>query len=130
MRDAGTHCEYIAVYVDDLMIASHNPKGIIDALKGEPHKFKLKGVGPISYHLGNDYFRDPDGTLCVGPKKYIEKMAVEYQRLFGTTPSRKISSPLDKNDHPELDDSPLLDFEGICKYQSLLGTLQGARGSS
>ena len=75
-------------------------------------------------HLGNDYFRDDDGTLCVGPKKYIEKMAVEYQRLFGTTPSRKYSSPLDKNDHPELDESPLLDNEGICKYQSLIGTLQ------
>ena len=63
MRDAGTHYECIAVYVDDLMIASHDPKGIIDALKGEPHKFKLKGVGPISYHLGNDYFRDPHCTL-------------------------------------------------------------------
>ena len=48
MRDAGTHYECIAVYVDDLMIASHDPKGIIDALKGEPHNFKLKGVGPIS----------------------------------------------------------------------------------
>ena len=124
MRDAKTHYEYIAVYVDDLMIVSHDPQSIITALKGEPHSFKLKGVGPISYHLGNDYFRDEDGTLCVGPKKYIEKMAVEYQRLFGTVPSRKVSSPLEKNDHPELDDTPLLDNEGICKYQSLIGTLQ------
>ena len=66
-RDAGTHYEYIAVYVDDLMIVSHDPKAIIETLKGEPHSFKLKGVGPVSYHLGNDYFRDDDGTLCVGP---------------------------------------------------------------
>ena len=124
MRDAGSHYEYIAVYVDDLMIVSHDPKSIVDTLRGDPYNFKLKGVGPVSYHLGNDYFRDDDGTLCVGPKKYIEKMAVEYKRLFGETPSRKVSSPLDKNDHPELDDSPLLDDEGIRKYQSLIGTLQ------
>ena len=47
MRDAGTHYEYIAVYVDDLMIASHDPKAIVDALRSEPINFKLKGVGPI-----------------------------------------------------------------------------------
>ena len=124
MRDAGTHYEYIAVYVDDLMIASHAPQGIIDALMAKPHNFKLKGTGRVTYHLGNDYFRDKDGTLCVGPKKYIEKMAVEYERLFGSAPSRKYASPLEKNDHPELDDSPLLDEEGIRRYQSLIGTLQ------
>ena len=123
MRDAGTHYEYVAVYVDDLMIASHDPKAIVDSLRGV-HKLKLKGVGPITYHLGNDYFRDEDGTLCVGPKAYIEKMVAEYQRLFGEKPCRKYSSPLDKGDHPELDDSPILDDEGIRKYQSLVGTLQ------
>ena len=35
-----------------------------------------------------------------------------------------MQSPLEKNDHPELDDSPLLDQDGIAKYQSLIGTLQ------
>ena len=33
MRDAGTHYEYIAVHVDDLVIASHDPKSITDALR-------------------------------------------------------------------------------------------------
>ena len=84
----------------------------------------LGSLGTMTYHLGNDYFRDEDGTLCVGPRKYIEKMVVEYQRLFGSTPKRTVLSPLDKNDHPELDDSPLLNDDGIAKYQSLIGTLQ------
>jgi hypothetical protein len=47
--------EYIAVYVDDLLIAARNPNEIFKLLK-ENHKFKLKGVGPLTYHLGCDYF--------------------------------------------------------------------------
>ena len=35
-------------------------------------------------------------------------------------------SPLEKNDHPELDDSELLDIKGIKLYQSLVGSLQWA----
>ena len=61
-----------ADFVDDLIIAPRNPQSIIDQLQSKPHAFKLKGTGPIDYHLGCDYFRDEDGTLCVGPKKYIE----------------------------------------------------------
>ena len=124
MRDAGDHYEYIAVYVDDLLIASRNPQGIIDQLQAKPHSFKLKGTGPVDFHLGCDYFRDEDGTLCVGPKKYIERMETAYKNHFGTTPSQRYQSPLDKGDHPELDDSPLLDADGVAKYQSLIGTLQ------
>jgi hypothetical protein len=64
--------EYIAVYTDDLTIASRDPRKIINAL-GNNLGFNLKGVGPISYHLGCDYTRDPYGTLCCGPRKYIRK---------------------------------------------------------
>ena len=124
MREAGDHYEYIAVYVDDLMIASREPQKIVDGLTAKPHEFKLKGTGKVTYHLGNDFFRDEDGTLCVGPRKYIERMAAEYERMYGEKPSRKVSSPLEKNDHPELDESPLLDDQGIRQYQSLIGTLQ------
>ena len=31
---------------------------------------------------------------------------------------------MERNDHPELDDSELLDEDGMKKYQSLIGTLQ------
>jgi Reverse transcriptase (RNA-dependent DNA polymerase) len=51
--------EYIAVYVDDLLIAARNPNEIVKILK-ENHKFKLKGVGPLSYHVGCEYFRDKE----------------------------------------------------------------------
>ena len=65
MRCNGDVYEYIAVYVDDLAIAAMNPKVIVDVLVNK-YKYKLKGVGPIKFHLGCDFARDPDGTLHLG----------------------------------------------------------------
>ena len=122
MRDMGDHYEYIGVYVDDCAIVSKNPQGIIDTLVND-HKFKLKGTGPITFHLGCDYFRDEHGVLCYAPRKYIEKMLENYKRIFGKNP-KDAYSPLTKGDHPELDSSELLDDEWTKIYQSLIGALQ------
>ena len=54
--------EYIAVYVDDLFIAAESPSAIIDIFKTKYH-LKVKGYGKLNYHLGSDYFEDPEGTL-------------------------------------------------------------------
>ena len=78
----GDHYDYIAVYVDDLLIASKDPKSNIDTLESDPVNFKLKGSGPLSFHLGCDYFREDDGTRCYGPKKYITRMSEAYVRMF------------------------------------------------
>jgi hypothetical protein len=45
-------------------MALKNPTEVTNALRNN-HGYKLKGVGPITYHLGNDYKRDPDGILYV-----------------------------------------------------------------
>jgi Reverse transcriptase (RNA-dependent DNA polymerase) len=124
MRKKQDVYEYIAVYVDDLAIAAIDPGEIIDTLKSK-HKLNFKGVGPLAFHLGCDFQRDDDGTLSFGPKKYIQKMMDNYERLFGMKP-KEYSSPLEKNDHPELDGTELLTGEDICTYQSMLGAAQWA----
>ena len=63
MGHKGDHWEYVAVYVDDLLIASREPNLIIQLLE-EVHRFKLKGSGPTSFHLGCDFTRDEDSVLC------------------------------------------------------------------
>ena len=123
MRAKEDHYEYIGVYVDDLAIASKDPQAIVDALT-KKHKLKLKGTGPMSYHLGCDYFRDKKGVLCGSPRTYVEKLIGAYERMFGAKPRMTYASPIEKGDHPELDDTPLLDDAGIRKYQSMLGALQ------
>ena len=83
----GSHYEYIAVYVDDLAICMKDPKSFCDTLK-EKYKLKLKGVGPINYHLGCGYTRDEDGTLVADPRKYVEKILESYEKTFGEKPKK------------------------------------------
>jgi Reverse transcriptase (RNA-dependent DNA polymerase) len=125
MRLSSNSYDYLGVYVDDLTIVSNDPQAIIADLANK-YRFKLKGTGPIQFHLGMDFFRDADGVLCISAKKYIDKMVSSFERLFGTTPNQKVTSPLDKGDHPEFDTSELLDDEGIQQYQSLIGALEWA----
>jgi len=48
-----------------------------------------------------------------------------YEQMYGKQP-RRYSSLLEKNDHPEIDDSKELIEEDITKYQSMIGALQWA----
>ena len=64
--------EYIAIYVDDLLITSEEPQGIIQHLK-EKLKLKMKGDGPLEYHLGCDYKLEKDGTLVAQPIRYATR---------------------------------------------------------
>ena len=121
----GKSYEYIGVYVDDLAMALSDPKTFVTTLEVK-YKFKLKGTGPLEFHLGCDFYRDEHEVLCMHPRKYIDRMVDSYQRMFGEKPKTNISSPLEKGDHPECDTSDLLGTEGITQYQSLVGQLQWA----
>ena len=52
-------------------------------------------------------------------------MEEAYKIMFnGETPPTKHKTPLDKNDHPEVDTSEFLTSDGIAKYMTLIGQLQ------
>ena len=72
-------------YVDDLLIASNHPKGLVELLSSR-HKFKLKGTGPTSHHLGCDFGRDDDGALNFSLRKCIEKVFDCHFNMFGPKP--------------------------------------------
>ena len=78
----------------------------------------------MTYHLGADYFEDPDGTFVSQPKKYIDELAYTYRRLFNEDPPKGYKTPLDKNDHPELDTSEILEGDMAAKYLTMVGQLQ------
>ena len=115
-----THFEYIAVYVDDLTICMQDPQTFCDMLK-EKYKLKLKGIGPISYHLGCGYTRDEDETLVADPRKYVGKILESYEKMFGENPN-KTRTPLVVGDHPENDLSGFCDQDQIKEYQQLWTT--------
>ena len=58
------------------------------------------------------------------PKKYIEKLKETYIRLFNTEPSKGLKTPLEKNDHPELDTSEILEGQEVNHYLTMVGQLQ------
>ena len=51
MRDKGDHYEYIACYVDDIMIFSRDTQAIIKEVETS---YSLKGVGYPEYYLGGN----------------------------------------------------------------------------
>ena len=60
------------------------------------YHLKVKGDGKLTYHLGAEYFEDQDGTFASQPKKYIDKLADTYKRLFNEDPPKGYKTPLDK----------------------------------
>ena len=118
----GTCYEYIAVYVDDLAIVAKDPQAFCNKLK-KRYNLKLKGVGPLEYHLGCTYKKDPDGTLAADPRRYVNKMLESYERMFKEKP-RKSRPPLEEGDHPELHTPELCDGHQTNQLQTLVGQLQ------
>ena len=67
------HYECITICVDDLLITHKDPKSTTHVLTIK-HYFKLKGMGPISYHLDYYFGRDDDSVLHFAPKDHIDTM--------------------------------------------------------
>ena len=62
--------------------------------------------------------------LVSQPRKYIDKLADTYKRLFYEDPPKGYKTPLDKNDHPELNTSEILQGNMTVKYLTMVGQLQ------
>ena len=93
------------------------------------NNLKIKGEGPLKYHLGYDYHMDPDGTLVAHPKKYISKILDSFHQMFPDENLPQVKSSLDKNDHPELDNSDLAsdDYNGLRRYDILAHVMSMSR---
>ena len=78
----------------------------------------------MKYHLRCDYHMDPDGTLVAQPKKYISKILDSFHQMFPGESLPQVKSPLDKIDHPELDNSELASDDLITKFMCMVGQLQ------
>ena len=83
-RDGGDHYEYIARYVDDILIFSKSPMRIIIDLK---KSYPLQGVGIPEYYLGGDFKikkgrNDSGDTFTICAKTYITNVVKNIERLF------------------------------------------------
>ena len=146
MRKQDDHYEYIATWVDDLLVFSKKPMEIINTIK---ETYDLKGVGAPEYYLGSDYLQasnqvdnNPKGISTVGNEENDKtlsplwlrqgiKTAFSARTYISNTIDRletmigkefpQFDTPMSETLHPELDDSPLLDSTRHSQFRSLVG---------
>ena len=105
----------IALYVDDLLIASASKSELYEVKEYLKRTYEMKDLGPVNKFLGMN-IRQTENSISVSLTDYIEKKAKEYN----FTDIRPVYNPLQK--HVDYyGDSP--SFEDITAYQSLVGTL-------
>ena len=126
MRDAGDHWEYIAKYIDDLLIISKTPMEILNQLKKPKGPYNFKGVGSPEYYLGGDinvyYVGDSIEKLYLSSKTYITRICDKIETLMEWK-LKGFMNPLDPNYHAEIDDSDFLVGDDISKYRMMVGSL-------
>jgi hypothetical protein len=101
-----------------------DPKSFTNTLQ-KKYNFKLKGTGPIEFYLGQSFSWNDDGEMEITVKHYVDKMIDTYVQLYGEKP-RKVSSPPEQNDHPEMDDFPFLGQDQTQQFQSRIEAIQWA----
>jgi hypothetical protein len=74
-------------YVDDLCLGMLDPKSFTDILQ-KKYNFKLKGTGPIDFHLGQSFSQNDDGEMEISAKRYVDKMIDTYVQLMGRNPGK------------------------------------------
>ena len=126
MRDAGDHYEYIAKYIDDLLIIAKDPKAILDQMRKPKGPYEFKGVGSPNYYLGGDikitYKGDSITELELSARTYIGRICEKIESLMGWT-LKNYNNPMDPSYHAEVDNSDFLEGDDISKYRMMVGSL-------
>jgi hypothetical protein len=103
-----SHYEYLATYIDDILIWSKDPMAIIKSLE---KTYMLKSVGiPEHYSGGNVEFlgeawKNQGLGLDLSAEIYIQNVIPKFEGLFGKE-FEPIKTPMSEGYHPEIDDAP------------------------
>jgi hypothetical protein len=124
-KDDGSY-EYLASYVDDIIVISTDPMSIIEKLR---ETYILKGVGTPENYLGGNFHQLKDPILnamhiktALSVKTYIGNSVEKFERMFEHS-MRESKYPMAEGYHPELDDTMLLDDSMSTKYRAIIGSL-------
>jgi hypothetical protein len=109
MVSKSSHYEYLATYVDDILIWSKDTMAVIKALE---KTYMLKSVGIPEYYLGGNVefleeaWKNQGLGLALSISTYIQKDIPKFEGLFGKE-LKPIKTPISEGYTPEVDDSPL-----------------------
>jgi len=77
--------------------AAKDSKSITDLLQ-DKYQFMHMGTGATSFHLSCNFIRDEDATMCMPPRKYIEKLLGTYEHIFCSKPEQNVTHPVENGD--------------------------------
>jgi hypothetical protein len=106
MVDKSSHYEYLATYLDDILIWTKDPMAVIKSLE---KTYMLKSVGIPKYYLGGNMeflgeeWKNQGLGLAISAKTYIKNVIPKFEGLFGKE-FKPIKIPMSEGYHPEVDD--------------------------
>jgi len=65
---------YIALYIDDLIIASENEKDILTIKRRLSERFEMKDLGIARKFLGMEIEYENDGSIKIHQNQYIQQL--------------------------------------------------------
>jgi transposase InsO family protein len=127
LRSQGSILTVIALYVDDLLIASNSLEGLNALKQALSHRFSMKDLGEAHYVLGIQIDRDRAArTLSISQREYVHKVL----ERFGMSDCKSVVTPLESNVKLTKADCPaptaVKDTAFIRLYQSAVGAVMYA----
>eukprot|EP00978_Attheya_sp_CCMP212_P025247 scaffold80878_cov54-Attheya_sp.AAC.1 len=116
--------EFIATYVDDLLVFSRDPNPIIDEIKDD---YILKGAGKPEYYLGadmaalNQEWQHDSVKSAISFNTYIKRVTECFELLEGGNTLPKAAIPMSSEYHAKLDTSPFISPLMATKYRGMIG---------
>jgi hypothetical protein len=115
--------EYIASYVDDIIVVSKEPLQLIEKLQ---ETYSLKGIGTPEYYLGGNFNEVNDPELTdMGIKTaetYILNSVEKFERMF-VGELRTSRTPMAVLAHTETDDTAPLSQAMATHFRAIIGSL-------
>jgi Reverse transcriptase (RNA-dependent DNA polymerase) len=133
--DGFTYWEYILVYVDDLLVVSHEAK-VTMAKLGECYTLKAGSVREPAEYLGSDISKytlapsNGDSTeVCwsMYADTYVKRAVADVSLTLDEVDQRlrtKVSTPVSTGYRSEMDATPELDHRRANYFQGLIGVLR------
>src|SRR5687767_1105052 len=123
MKQIGDHYEYIACYVDDVIVFLQDPLLVIQDLK---KIYVMNDIGKPRFYLGGDVVElgpewEKEGiSECFSAETYIQNALPKLAKSCGLEDFKKWSTPFGDEYHAELDETDLLSAHQTSVYKSLL----------
>jgi hypothetical protein len=112
--------DYICTYVDDFLIVAKDAWHYMRKLQ---KVYNIKDPKHPDIYLGALYTGEPNTKWSISARPYIKEALEQVERKTNTK-IREEKLPMKAGDHPEEDESSILDNDHHRLYQSLIGMLQ------